>query len=60
MDLSEARGLVLSWVIRGGMRDYTEAKCQGHLLRLRDVGMLTLEPERLKNRIDPTRETCWR
>lgn len=28
MDLSEARGLVLCWVIRGGMRDYTEAACQ--------------------------------
>jgi len=30
MDLSEARGLVLCWVIRGGMRDYTEAECQRH------------------------------
>ena len=48
MDLSEARGLVLCWVIRGGMRDYTEAACSAR--RLRDVGMLTLEPECLRNR----------
>ena len=29
IDLSEARGLVLCWVIRGGMRDFTEASASG-------------------------------
>ena len=56
IDLSEARGLMLCWVIRGGMRDFTEAKVPVALVRLQALGMLTLEPERLKNRLATTRE----
>jgi len=55
MDLSEARGLVLFRVVREGIgisqRLDAIAPC-----RLQALGMLTLEPERLKNRLATTRE----
>src|SRR2546422_11567036 len=38
-----------------GHRDFTEAKCQRHFGRLQAFGMLTLEPERLKNQRTTTR-----
>src|SRR5215813_10395603 len=38
------------------MGDYTEAKCQVALIRLQAIGILTLEPERLKNRSTTTRK----
>src|SRR5439155_17095373 len=38
-----------------GHRDFTEAKCQRHFGRLQAIGMLTLEPERLKNQRTTTR-----
>src|SRR5580704_7436011 len=37
-------------------RDYTEAQCSVRTWRLQALGILTLEPERLKNRSTTTRE----
>jgi len=55
MGLSEARGLVLFRVIRGGIgvtqRLGATAPC-----RLQAIVILTLEPERLKNRLATTKE----
>ena len=55
MDLSEARGLVLFRVVRGGIgitqRLGAIAPC-----RLQAIVILTLEPERLKNRLATTRK----
>src|SRR5260370_14645784 len=40
--------------------DFTEAKCQRHFVRLQEIRMLTLEPERLKNQPTTTRERIRR
>jgi len=53
MDLSEARGLVLFRVIREGIGITQRLKCSATLVRLQALGMLTLEPERLKNQRPP-------
>src|SRR6266705_7138295 len=53
MDLSEARGLVLFRVIRGGI-GITQRLGARH--RLQAIVILTLEPERLKNRLATTRK----
>ena len=54
MDLSEARGLVLFRVIRGGIEiSQRLARC-----RLQAIVILTLEPERLKNRLATTERAC--
>src|SRR5271167_2821833 len=55
MDLSEARGLVLFRVIRRGI-GISQRLSAIALVRLQAIGMLTLEPERLKNRLTTTRE----
>ena len=55
MDLSEARGLVLFRVIRGGI-GLTQRLSATGTMRLQAIGMLTLEPERLKNQLATTRE----
>jgi len=47
--LSETRGLWLSWVIRRGIGLTRRLSATG--TRLQAIGMLTLEPERLKNRL---------
>ena len=54
MDLSEARGLVLFRVIRGGIGITQRLVPRRH--RLQAIVMLTLEPERLKNRLATTRK----
>jgi hypothetical protein len=51
MDLSEARGLVLFRVVREGI-GISQRLSAIALIRLQAIGMLTLEPERLKNRTD--------
>ena len=52
MGLSEARGLVLFRVIRGGIEiSQRLARC-----RLQAIVILSLEPERLKNRLATTKE----
>ena len=56
MGLSEARGLVLFRVIRGGIGGYTETGCPQAPCRLQAIGILTLEPERLQNRPTTTRK----
>ena len=53
MDLSEARGLGLFRVIRGGI-GITQRLGARH--RLQAIVILTLEPERLKNRLATTRK----
>src|SRR6266853_6579551 len=52
MDLSEARGLVLFRVIRGGIGITQRLVPRRH--RLQAIVILTLEPERLKNRLATT------
>ena len=47
MVLSETRGLWLFWVIREGIGLTRRLGATG--TRLQAIGMLTLEPERLKN-----------
>ena len=53
MVLSETRGLWLSWVIRGGIGLTRRLGARGTCLQA--LWMLTLEPERLKNRLATTR-----
>ena len=53
MVLSETRGLWLSWVIRGGIGFTRRLGATG--TRLQAIRILTLEPERLKNRLATTR-----
>ena len=55
MDLSEARGLVLFRVVRRGIGISRRLSAIA-LIRLQAIGMLTLEPERLKNQPATTRE----
>jgi hypothetical protein len=55
MDLSEARGLVLFRVIRRGIGISRRLSAIA-LIRLQAIGMLTFEPERLKNQPTTTRE----
>jgi hypothetical protein len=55
MDLSEARGLVLFRVIREGI-GISQRLSAIALIRLQAIGMLTLEPERLKNQPTITRK----
>jgi len=55
MDLSEARGLLLFRVVREGI-GISQRLSAIALIRLQAIGMLTLEPERLKNRLTTTRE----
>ena len=54
MDLSEARGLVLFRVVRGGI-GFTQRLGASGTVRLQAIGILTLEPERLQNRRTTTR-----
>ena len=56
IDLSEARGLVLFRVVREGIGITRRLSASGHLHAYRPLGILTLEPERLKNRSTTTRE----
>src|SRR6201993_2008639 len=56
MDLSEARGLVLFRVVREGIGISRRLSADGTFVRLQGIGMLTLEPERLKNQPATTRE----
>src|ERR1700681_4030215 len=56
MDLSEARGLVLFRVVREGI-GISQRLSAIALIRLQAIGMLTLEPERLKNQPATTRES---
>jgi hypothetical protein len=56
MDLSEARGLVLFRVVREGIGISRRLSAIA-LIRLQAIGMLTLEPERLKNQPATTRES---
>jgi hypothetical protein len=56
MVLSETRGLWLSWVVRGGIGLTRRLGATGTCLQA--IRMLTLEPERLKNRLATTR-TRW-
>ena len=53
MVLSETLGLWLSWVIRGGTGFTRRLGATG--TRLQAIRILTLEPERLKNRLATTR-----
>jgi len=54
MDLSEAPGLVLFRVVREGIGISQRLSASG-TLGLQAIGMLTLEPERLKNQRTTTR-----
>jgi len=54
MDLSEARGLVLFRVVREGIGITRRLSAQWHCLQA--IRILTLEPERLKNRSTTTRK----
>src|ERR1700739_489783 len=56
MDLSEARGLVLFRVVREGIGISRRLSADGTFVRLQGIGMLTLEPERLKNQLANNRE----
>src|SRR6201998_4937066 len=56
MDLSEARGLVVFRVGREGIGISRRLSADGTFVRLQGIGMLTLEPERLKNQPATTRE----
>src|ERR1700751_5321719 len=56
MDLSEARGLVLFRVAREGI-GISQRLSAIALIRLQAIGMLTLEPERLKDQPATTRES---
>jgi hypothetical protein len=55
MDLSEARGLVLFRIVREGIGISSRLSAIA-LIRLQAIGMLTLEPERLKNQPTISRE----
>src|ERR1700730_11912604 len=55
MDLSEARGLVLVRVVRGSIGITRRLGATGTPIRLQAIRILTLEPERLKNRLATTR-----
>ena len=55
MVLSEARGLVLFRVIRGGI-EITQRLGATGAVRLQAIRILTLEPERLKNQLATTRQ----
>src|SRR5438093_6069640 len=55
MDLSEAPGLVLFRVVREGIGISQRLSASG-TLGLQAIGMLTLEPERLKNQRTTTRK----
>ncbi len=55
MDLSEARGLVLFRVVRGGI-GFTQRLGAKAPCCLQAFSILTLEPERLQNRPATTRE----
>ena len=55
MVLSEARGLVLFRVVRGGI-GFTQRLGASGTVCLQGFGILTLEPERLQNRAATTRE----
>ena len=55
MDLSEARGLVLFWVVREGIGITQKLSASG-TARLQALRILTLEPERLKNQLATTRK----
>src|SRR6184192_1838821 len=55
MDLSEAPGLVLFRVVREGI-GISQRLSATALVRLQAIGMLTLEPERLKNQLTTTRK----
>jgi hypothetical protein len=59
MVLSEARGLLLFRVVRGGI-GFTQRLDGKALVRLQAIVILTLEPERLKNRLATTKENHWR
>src|SRR5438874_3812157 len=54
MDLSEAPGLVLFRVVREGIGISQRLSATGTCLQA--IGMLTLEPERLKNQLTTTRK----
>src|SRR5439155_10972587 len=56
MDLSEAPGLVLFRVVREGIGISQRLSATGTSGRLQAIGMLTLEPERLKNQRTTTRK----
>src|SRR5262252_5291243 len=56
MDLSEARGLELFWVVREGIGITQRLSAQWGTVRLQALGILTLEPKRLKNRSTTTGE----
>src|SRR3989441_12647944 len=55
MDLSEAPGLVLFRVVRRGIGISRRLSASGTSGRVQAIGMLTLEPERLKNQRTTTR-----
>src|SRR5580692_387592 len=55
MDLSETRGLVLFRVVRGGIGISQRLGAVGSVSST-GIFILTLEPERLKNRLTTTRE----
>ena len=55
MDLSEAPCLVLFRVVREGIGISQRLSASG-TLGLQAIGMLTLEPERLKNQLTTTRK----
>jgi hypothetical protein len=56
MDLSEARGLELFRVVREGIGIAQRLSAQWGTVRLQALRILTLEPERLKNRSTTTGE----
>src|SRR6202022_1950776 len=56
MDLSEARGLVLFRVVRGSIGITRRLGATRTPIRLQAIRILTLEPERLKNRLATTRK----
>src|SRR5215469_5700540 len=56
MDLSEARGLELFRVVRESIGITQRLSAQWGTVRLQAIGILTLEPERLKNRSTTTGE----
>jgi len=57
MGLSEARSLVLFRVVRRGI-GVSQRLSAIALIRLQAIGMLTLEPERLKNQPPPEKESA--
>src|SRR5215831_9588317 len=56
IDLSEARGVVLFWVIREGIGITRRPSVPDTCVGLQALRMLTLEPERLKNRSTTPRQ----